>query len=236
MIEEKFLAHRSEDKREQTVQAHLNGTADLCAGFAAAFGAEEQGRLAGLAHDLGKYSAAFQRRLAGSTEHVDHATAGAAECGKLNQLSAAFAVAGHHGGLPDGGGQGDHYEDNTLCGRMKKAALGKLEPCDAWRQEVQLPVIPRQVFPGPLEEIFFTRMLYSCLVDADFLDTETFMAGKEQERGGGDPIAVLEDRLLSYISHWFPPKTELDRERCAMLEHCMEQGERQPAEIGRAHV
>lgn len=64
-MEEKFLAHKSEDKREQTVQEHLNGTADLCAGFAAAFGAEEQGLLAGLAHDQGKYSAAFQRRLEG---------------------------------------------------------------------------------------------------------------------------------------------------------------------------
>ena len=54
MVKEKFLAHKSEDKREQTVQEHLNGTAALCARFAAAFGSEGQGRLAGLAHDLGK--------------------------------------------------------------------------------------------------------------------------------------------------------------------------------------
>ena len=80
MEREVFLAHRSEDQREQSISKHLNGAADLCAGFAAAFGAEEQGRLAGLAHDLGKYSAAFQRRLQGSAEHVDHSTAGAAEC------------------------------------------------------------------------------------------------------------------------------------------------------------
>ena len=222
-----YLAHISQDGRRQTVLEHLDGTAELCAGFAAAFRAEDQGRLTGLAHDLGKYSAAFQRRLNGGAK-VDHATAGAAECGKLNQLSAAFAVAGHHGGLPDGGGQGDHYEDNTLCGRMKKAALGKLEPYEAWRQEIQLPVIHRKEFPNFLEEIFFTRMLYSCLVDADFLDTETFMAGKVQERGGGDPIEVLGDKLQAHVSGWFPPKTELNRERCAMLERCMEQGERQP--------
>ena len=104
-----YLAHIAQDGRKQTVLEHLNGTAELCAGFAAAFGTEELGRLAGLSHDLGKYSDAFQRRLQGNSERVDHSTAGAAECCKLEQRCAAFAVAGHHGGLPDGGGQGDHY-------------------------------------------------------------------------------------------------------------------------------
>ena len=222
-----YFAHISQDSRRQTVLKHLNGTAELCAGFAAAFGAEDQGRLAGLAHDLGKYSDAFQRRLQGSTARVDHATAGAAECCKLGQAHAAFAVAGHHGGLPDGGGQGDHYEDKTFCGRMKKAALGKLEPYEAWQQEIQLPPTPPPEFSDGLEEMFFTRMLYSCLADADFLDTETFMAGKKRERGGGDPIEVLEGRLQSYVSGWFPPQNELNQERCAMLKRCMEQGERQ---------
>jgi len=227
VVKKTYLAHQSEDKREQTVQEHLYGTAKLCAGFAAAFGAEEQGRLAGLAHDLGKYSDAFQRRLRGSTERVDHSTAGAAECCKLGQACAAFAVAGHHGGLPDGGGQGDHYEEPTFYGRMKKAAMGKLEPYEAWRTEIKLPEVPRPVFSGRSEKMFFTRMLYSCLVDADFLDTEAFMSGAEQERGGGDPIEVLEDKLGSYISGWFPPKTELNQERCAMLRRCLEQGEKQ---------
>lgn len=222
-----YLAHIAQDGRQQTVSEHLNGTAELCAGFAAAFGAEDQGRLAGLAHDLGKYSAAFQRRLEGSTEHVDHATAGAAECCKLDQSSAAFAVAGHHGGLPDGGGQGDHWEDKTFCGRMNKAVLGKLEPYEAWQKEIKLPPAPQPVLSGWPEEMFFTRMLYSCLVDADHLDTETFMAGQAADRGGGDPTEVLEGKLQSYVSDWFPPETELNRERCAILERCMEQGESQ---------
>ena len=174
-----YLAHISQDGRRQTVLEHLDGTAELCAGFAAAFRAEDQGRLAGLAHDLGKYSVAFQRRLQGSTEHVDHATAGAAECCKLEQICSAFAVAGHHGGLPDGGGQGDHWEERTFWGRMRRAALGKLEPYEAWRDEIELPLVPQPAFSSQPEEMFFTRMLYSCLVDADFLDTETFMAGGE---------------------------------------------------------
>ncbi len=219
----RYLAHRA-DEREQTVQEHLAGTAERCGDFAAAFGAGEQGRLAGLAHDLGKYSDAFQRRLWGSKEHVDHATAGAAECCKLGQVWAAFAVAGHHGGLPDGGGQGDYDEAPTFYGRMKKAAAGKLEPYEAWRAEIKLPEAPRPAFSNPLEEMFFIRMLYSCLVDADFLDTEAFMAGAERDRGGTS-MEALEDKLQSYISGWFPPKRELDRERCAALRRCLDQGE-----------
>lgn len=222
-----YLAHIAQDGRQQTVSEHLNGTAELCADFAAAFGAEDQGRLAGLAHDIGKYSTAFQRRLEGSTEHVDHATAGAAECCKLNQSSAAFAVAGHHGGLPDGGGQGDHWEDKTFCGRMKKAALGKLEPYGSWQKEMKLPPTPQPSFSSWPEEMFFTRMLYSCLVDADFLDTETFMAGQAADRGGGDGIEELERRLKTYISGRFHSDNELNEQRCAILSRCLEQGEAQ---------
>ena len=75
----KKLAHISEDhSREQTVYEHLTGTAELAKQFAAAFGAEEDGYLLGLLHDIGKYSDAFQHRLDGGVR-VDHSTAGAKE-------------------------------------------------------------------------------------------------------------------------------------------------------------
>lgn len=78
-----YLAHLTEDGRTQTILEHLKGTASLCSAFAAAFDAEAQGQLAGMAHDIGKYSAAFQRRLHGGPK-VDHASAGAFEC--LNEV------------------------------------------------------------------------------------------------------------------------------------------------------
>ena len=56
-----FLAHISDDGRKQTVQEHLEGTARLCSEFAAEFDAAEQGYLAGISHDIGKYTEAFQR-------------------------------------------------------------------------------------------------------------------------------------------------------------------------------
>jgi len=54
-----FLAHISDDGRKQTVQEHLEGTARLCSEFAAEFDAAEQGYLAGISHDIGKYTEAF---------------------------------------------------------------------------------------------------------------------------------------------------------------------------------
>jgi CRISPR-associated endonuclease/helicase Cas3 len=201
----------------------------LCADFAAPFSCAEQGELVGLAHDLGKYSAAFQRRLAGSSERVDHSTPGAFVCAKRSQICAAFCVAGHHGGLPDGGGQGDTGDQTTFLGRMRRAMEQTMEPDPAWMQEIFLsdPKLPDFCGKDPLTDAFFVRMLYSCLVDADFLDTEQFMAGQAVARSGGDPMAVLDQRLETYISGWFPPKGELNTVRCSILDACRAQGETQ---------
>lgn len=221
-----YLAHLSEDHREQTVLDHLEGTAALCRDFAAAFGAEEQGRLAGLAHDLGKYSAAFQKRLRGGPK-VDHATAGAWECFQRGQVPAAFCAAGHHGGLPDGGSRTDGPDDATLLGRMRRAEGAGVAPYEAWAEELSLPParLPAFCEKDRLTADFFIRMLYACLVDADFLDTERFMEGAPLPRGGGGDIPALCGRLERHISDWFPPKNELNALRCQVLEACLTQGE-----------
>lgn len=220
-----FLAHIAEDGREQTVLEHLAGTAELAEAFARPFGGERQAALAGLAHDLGKYSAAFQRRLRGGPK-VDHATAGAFECWKLGQPCAALAVAGHHGGLPDGGGKGDSPESPTFLGRMTRAAQGKLEPYGPWQSELALPTPPPPQMRDGAEMMFYTRMLYSCLVDADFLDTEVFMGAAPRRGGSGVSMDALWAGLRRSISDWFPPEGELNQQRCAILERCMAEGER----------
>ena len=211
-MEETYLAHRSEDGREQTVLEHLDAAAAACARSASAFGAGEQGRLAGLAHDIGKYSGAFQRRIRGEDIRVDHA---------------AVAVMGHHGGLPDGGGKTDGPDQGTFCGRMNKAAAGRLAPYDAWKGEVVLPRAPLP-FPlaSPSEMMFFTRMLYSALVDADFLDTEAFMDGGSC-RGGGGPVEALDQTLQAHLAGWSPRESPLNGQRSALLRRCTEQGEAQ---------
>ena len=221
-----FLAHISEDSREQTILAHLQGTAALAKEFARPFGGEDQARLAGIAHDIGKYSSAFQKRLRGDPQMVDHATAGAYECGRLGQIFAAFAVAGHHGGLPDGGTQADGPDDATFRGRMKRLERGKLEPYSAWRDEVQLPAAaaPAYAQADLAQGMFFTRMLYSCLVDADYLDTEAFMIGQSRP---SCPISIEQiwEKLQRYSSGWFPPRGVLNEQRCAILKRCIRTGE-----------
>lgn len=219
-----YLAHIADDGRTQTVKGHLKGTANLASEFADAFGAADQAELAGLAHDIGKYTAAFQLRLQGGRK-VDHATYGAYECFMRRQLAAAFAVMGHHGHLTDGGGKGDTSDAGTFFGRIKRAKSGALDPDPVWKQEISLPEAAIPAWANDrLEGMFFTRMLYSCLVDADYLDTEAFMDGHARQMYDGPDIDALWSRLDGFISGWFPPKGELNAQRCAILERCISEG------------
>lgn len=215
-----FYAHISEDGRKQTVEDHLKGTAALCAQFASRFGEEERGALLGLSHDIGKTSQEFQKRLDNGPK-VDHATAGALECAKIGEMFAACCVAGHHGGLPDFGNvRTDSAEMPTLAGRLKRGQQQKI-PQYYWNDA--LPTgIADPGFQDNYTRSLWTRMLYSCLVDADYLDTEAFMASTPAERGGYDELPILLDRLSAYIQPWFPAQTELNRYRCEILEQCLE--------------
>ena len=219
-----YLAHLTEDGRKQTVFDHLTGTASLCSSFAAAFDAEDQGCLTGMAHDIGKYTRAFQCRLHGGPK-VDHASAGAFECLKIQQPLAAFAISGHHGGLPDGGGRGDAADTSSFWGRINRASQGKLADYHAWRNELSLPQADLPAFAGKkLDGMFFTRMLFSCLVDADYTDTAAFMDGRPDSPAPALSMEELWCRLQSYISGWFPPKGALNTRRCAILETCVQAG------------
>ncbi len=215
-MQQTYLAHIASDGREQTVEEHLQGTAQLCSRFAEAFGEAERGRLLGCAHDIGKYSEGFQKRLHGGPK-VDHATAGALECAKIGENAAACCVAGHHGGLPNfGNPKTDYPGAPTLAGRIKK----KIPPY-YWQGTLPRPS-GRMPVKDPYALFMWTRMLYSCLVDGDYLDTENFMAEVQPQRGGYDPLPVLLERLNSYISPWFPGNSELNRNRCAILSECLE--------------
>ena len=224
-----YYAHVREssdgNKEFQTVAQHLIGTAKLCRKFAAAFGAEVDGHLAGLTHDIGKCTEEFQNRLLNDGPVVDHATAGAIACAKRGNRYVSACVAGHHGGLQDFGNMRTaRRDDGTFYGRLLKGREeGCLEHCG--ESGVALPMAAISAAQGlnTLQASFWTRMLYSCLVDADFLDTERFMNG-ERDRGGCDDMAALLARLRAYIEPWQTPTTELNRLRCEILNICMEAG------------
>lgn len=214
-----YLAHIAPDGREQTVAEHLSGTARLCGRFAAAFGEEKRGRLLGCAHDIGKCSADFQKRLYGGPK-VDHATAGALECAKIGENFPACCVIGHHSGLPDfGNPRNDTPGDPTCIGRLKKGQQGGI-PAYQFASPLPATDAPPQ-FRDTFTLSLWTRMLYSCLVDADFLDTEAFMAGNAIDRKPYDSLEVLLKRLSAYTSPWFPGETDLNRLRCDILTQCI---------------
>lgn len=215
-----YIAHLTEDKRVQKLVDHCENTAKLTGNFAAVFGEEKIGYQTGLLHDIGKYSQEFQKYIRGNGSSPDHSTAGCQEC-KRNIFS-AFCIAGHHAGLPDLGTPGDTSSTPTLQGRVKK----KVKDYQAFRKEISVPVAASSIPPkhamgnDGFDACFFTRMLYSCLVDADFLDTEAFMKSEAPERGRFDSLETLWEKLQKKIAQFDPTSSELNRKRCDILSQC----------------
>lgn len=228
-IDQQYLAHISEDRRRtQTLQEHLIKTAETARQFASAFGHGDWGYVCGLAHDIGKYSEDFQKRIRGSEKRVDHATAGAVELKNMKAYPAAYCVAGHHAGLPDGGGKADDGSLPTLRGRLKK----RIPPYEAFGKEIGLPLLdmPKIVATtrGCFSYAFFIRMIFSCLVDADYLDTEAFMRGMERELKNAS-MEELHRRLWQKISLWLASNeaTSLNGRRTAILKECIRTGKKE---------
>lgn len=226
-----YIAHKRENGRVQMLKAHLEEVGNLAAEFAAPFGGERHAERIGLLHDLGKYSKAGQRRMTDPehTAKVDHATAGGQVAGHLlNDVIAAFTVTGHHGGLMDMGSKAD-MEGATLMARMRKKLTGDFDP-SAWKSEITLCTgryVPEWLdLKNAYQVHFYTRMLFSCLVDADFLDTESFMQDAPPVRGGGDPMEELLGRLKDYIEPWMKDTdVEINKKRSVVLRSCLERAE-----------
>ncbi len=222
-----YVSHRADDGRVERVVDHLREVADMASDFARPFGAEQWAHAEGESHDIGKYSAAFQHRILHDGAKVDHSTAGAWELFKRRMPLLAYCAAGHHGGLPDGG-TGVDVDGSTLAARLRKAKEGEVPDYGAFAREVELP---EMVLPAPsnMSSVqsgdcfpfsFLTRMLFSCLVDADYLCTERFMKGASREGLASDTLDVLLERLEEKVRSFYPPTTELNTTRCEILDAC----------------
>lgn len=225
-----YIAHINEKGQEQPLKNHLEGVARKAAEFATAFSASKHAYRIGLMHDIGKYSPAGQRRMRDPdhTPKVDHSTAGAIESMAFRDLFAAFAVAGHHAGLMDKGSRLSFECDGTLMSRLKKPLTGDLD-YSAWRSEITIDgcdLIPKWMnIRDGFALQFYTRMLFSCLVDADFIDTETFMRSALADRGKGEDVRTLYDRLMAHINKkgWLNASSDgINAYRSEILRNCIQ--------------
>ncbi len=221
----------------QPLVDHLKEVAELAAERGDKFGAAPAAALAGWLHDLGKYAEAFQRRLEGSPESVDHSTAGArialdlAKSGALpDRLIAdliAYVVAGHHAGLPD-----RRIGAASLDNRVTQKTIEPLDP--VWTNEVAIvssgllspnfrwhPDKARHAF----QLAMLGRMIFSCLIDADRIDTERFytkIEGRVVDRDWQRLPNIVARLIAAFDAHMAGMKiddTSVNRLRADILVH-----------------
>jgi CRISPR-associated endonuclease/helicase Cas3 len=244
----------------EMLAAHLDKVAISASTFAEAFGAQLWGEVLGRCHDLGKLSNDFQDYLhsngaksvdAGAESddphagRVDHATFGArfaAEKARsiFGQIL-AFCIAGHHVGLPDESSSNDATQRSTL---RYKLDASKYSIPDAPAPNLVLPKLTSPLKPSaagrdecPFQLAFFARMLFSCLIDADWTRTEEFCDPEKAairhqlEAGQGRPsLAALKDQLdASLLKMREDAKpTEVNRQRSIVLQHCRDAAQQTP--------
>ena len=235
-------AHSLEDapvEQWQPLEAHLKNVAALSESFAAAFHAEAAGKLLGFVHDLGKSRRSFADYLLRCNglsdenyDSSDHTHSGAGACylkGAVRNFGhfLAYCVAGHHAGLPDGSSASGAA---SLESRLdKESAVLAEDDVRQWLKEnasilAQLTsALPSQWLLTKADMALWIRMLFSCLVDADFLDTENFMTpGRSGLRGQYPELAELSARFFACLNRkqQSSPATAVNRVRAEIRNQC----------------
>ncbi|MGE3977269.1 MAG: CRISPR-associated helicase Cas3' [Nitrospira sp.] len=172
---------------------HLASVSKIAKGFLQGRTGAEEAALAGLLHDLGKYGDRFQARLHGKDQGLDHWSQGAwVALAEYRAVAAALAIQGHHVGLqranmdalrrmnPQSLAQNHPFKlalSDSNCMRLKQRA----EADGLFIQKPSQTTLAHQNgMAQAVSAMLDVRLLFSCLVDADFLDTEAHFEGDAQ--------------------------------------------------------
>lgn len=203
-MKNEYYAHVNDINEKQTVKDHCINVGGIASIFASKFGAENTAKVCGLLHDVGKCSIQFQNRLLNNGIKVDHATAGGKELeklfGKSFQRLLGYPIIGHHSGLSDFGS-----EERGLIQRFNKE-IPKYDAEEILNLINTKDVDLKKEIPKNYENslgfvfAFYIRMIYSALVDADYLDTEDFCnVSLEIQRGNYKNFNELETIFEKYM-------------------------------------
>lgn len=231
------LSGSSSTENWQTLSQHASGVAYFAENFAATFDSGLWGRNLGWLHDLGKIDSRFQRKLHDACDipypgkaasgNVNHSNSGAAYAETRLPpgigRTLAYIVAGHHAGLPD-------YWSTTTAGAAWSARLeeavedlerieSETEPYTGELSELKSP----PPFVNQSNYHLWIRMLFSCLVDADWLDSERFADRKKFDSRPEFPtFSVLSEMFEEYMKakRKDSPRKPLNILRDEILEHC----------------
>ena len=218
---------------------HLRCVAALAADHARTFGANDWAHLAGLWHDLGKYRPRFQHyirqasgfeadaHIKGEAGKAPHSTAGAMlACERFGAAGRvlAYLIAGHHAGLYDWFGGLDVRLDSVDSRAELNEALAENPPADILDHGTF--TLDLRAIPGGKDGFaLWVRMLFSCLVDADFLDTEAYMdLGKSAQRGNWPDVQNLLEQFDNFMTDKTASAdpTPVNQLRADILRQCRE--------------
>ena len=238
-----FFAHSGtpgDQSDWQLLDDHLRQTGELASERASIFDLAQTARLAGEMHDFGKYNPEFSDVLRGKNTRVDHSTAGAKQIYDRSTRGQrpwaeipAYAILGHHAGLPNAdGGAGlrrriDNF-DNPITPDIIDAVNLDLAPV--------VEELKGKTRPGALAAFDLSvagRMLFSCLVDADFRDTEAYynrLEGRRRDRTW-PALPDIVDRLRTAFDETlarFDRNSELNQLRSQFLVDIRSRADMQP--------
>ncbi|MCQ2209080.1 MAG: CRISPR-associated helicase Cas3' [Paludibacteraceae bacterium] len=228
------IAHTHEaDSRTQSIYEHSIGVSQLAAQFASVFGSQSYAEYCGILHDFGKFNPDFQEYiLHKKSEKIDHSSVGAIIAQeKLKEIGTllAYCLAGHHSGLPDY--SSENGEGGSLKQRLQKHDL--LEKARGNPLSETVSVVPPNLgSPGQYNSNtlhMWCRMLYSCLIDADWLDTERFCNIEQAKTRAfhGASIKELQQKFTSYMKG-FSTSTGINDIRNEVLQNCLDAAELEP--------